>query len=95
MLLHEVQECGSERIAEQGIVEMFYMTPKGFITRAPLREQYMNVRIPFQVPAESVKHTNKSGRKILGFVHVTKHSQNHITHRMKQTVQQISVSAEI
>jgi hypothetical protein len=29
VFLHEVQQSSPERVAEQGIVEMFYMTPKG------------------------------------------------------------------
>jgi len=29
VFFHEIQESSSERIAEQSIVEMFYMTPQG------------------------------------------------------------------
>ena len=32
MFLHEVQKSGSERVTEQGIVEMLHMTPQGFVT---------------------------------------------------------------
>jgi hypothetical protein len=54
----------------------------------------MNVRIPFQVSAECVKHTDKSGGELLGFVHFVEHSQYYIAHRMEQAVEQISVAAE-
>jgi hypothetical protein len=54
----------------------------------------MNVRVPFQVSAESMKHTDKSGSELLGFVHFVKHSQYHIAHRMDQAVEQTSVTAE-
>jgi len=36
VLLHEVQKSGSERVSEQGIVEMFYMTPRGYIAAPTL-----------------------------------------------------------
>ena len=68
MFLHEVQKSSSERVAEQGIVEMFYMTPKSYIAGTALGKQYMNMRVPFQVSAEGMKNANKSGSEILGFV---------------------------
>jgi uncharacterized membrane protein len=53
------------------------------------------MRIPLQVSAESMKNTDKSGSKLLGFVHFVEHSQYYIAYRVEQAVQQISVTAEI
>ena len=36
MFLHKIQQDSSERVAEQSIVEMFYMTPKSSVARTAL-----------------------------------------------------------
>jgi len=70
------------------------MTPQGSVARTTLGKQHVNMRIPFQVSAECMEYTDKSGSEVLGFVQFVKHSQNYVTHRMKQTVEQVSVFAE-
>ena len=42
-----------------------------------------------------MERTNKSGSKILGFIHYEKHTQDNIAYGMEQAVEQFSVSAEI
>ena len=47
MFFHRIQECGTERIAEQGIVKMIDGTPNGMIAGAAFGEEYMDMRVPF------------------------------------------------
>jgi len=56
--------------------EMLNMTPGGIVTKATFRYQTVNMRIPFQIPAEGMKDHYESGDKIYGFVYVIKHSGN-------------------
>ena len=66
--------------------KMFDMTPEAVITVSTLRYQTVDMRIPFQIPAKCVKNHNKSGGKILGFIHLKKHAGDNARNRMEQTV---------
>ena len=50
--------------------------------------------IPFKVSAESVKNTDKTGCKMLRFVHIVKQSQNGRTDSREKTIQQRTVFIE-
>ena len=50
--------------------------------------------VPFKVSAESVKNTDKTGCKMLRFVHIVKQSQNGRTDSREKTIQQRTVFIE-
>ena len=50
--------------------------------------------IPFKVSAESVKNTDKTGRKLLRLVHIVKQSQDGRTNSREKTIQQRTVFIE-
>lgn len=47
---------------------MSHSTPYGKIAGTTFGKKTVNVRIPFQVPTESVKNTDKAGSKVFRFV---------------------------
>ena len=50
--------------------------------------------VPFKVSAESVKNTDKTGSKLLRFIHIVKQSQNGRTDSREKTIQQRTVFIE-
>lgn len=63
--------CGSiEKIV---VVEVFYMVPKAIIAVAAFGQDAVNMRIPFQIPAERMKDHDIAGSVIFGMVQVEKH----------------------
>ena len=59
-----MKKSSLERLAEKGVVEMLYDTPKAIIREAAFRNQAVNMGIPFKRPAESMKDTDKAGYKV-------------------------------
>ena len=59
-------------------MKMFNGTPYREVTGSPFRNKHMDMRIPLKTASESMKNTNKSGSKILGFVKIFKHKENSI-----------------
>ncbi len=55
----------------------------------------MNMRIPFQVAAEGMKNTDKTGNQGLGFINVVEHAKNNTTNSRKKGVQKSPVIKEI
>ena len=69
-------------------------TPNGKVAGGALREQDMDVWVPFQVPTESVEHAYKTGGKIFGFVHLIEHTQDNVADSIEKAVQQFAVLAK-
>ena len=59
-----MKKSSLERLAEKGVVEMLYDTPKAIIREAAFRNQAVNMGIPFKGTAESMKNTDKAGYKV-------------------------------
>ena len=53
------------------------MAPDERPANAALRNETMDMRVPFQVPAKSVEDTNKTRGKEFGFIVFMKHTQDH------------------
>ena len=70
------------------------MAPKPIIAVAAFGNQTVNVRIPFEIPAKSMKNHDKAGSEVLGFIHFKEHAGNNAGNRMKKTMKQSSVLKE-
>lgn len=81
-----IEKSSPESVAEEVIVKIFYMTPEAIITVTAFGKKAVNVRIPFQIPAESVENHDVSGSKILGMIEVEKHTGYHAGNRVKEAV---------
>ena len=51
----------------------------------------MDMRIPLQTAAESVKNADKAGSKALSFTELTKHIKDNVANGMKEAVKQRTV----
>ena len=51
---HFLEESSTESIAKESIVEMRDITPESIITVTAFRDETMDMRIPFKIPAESM-----------------------------------------
>lgn len=70
---------------------MFDMAPKPIIAEAALRDKAMNMRIPFEIPAERMQNHNETRSKVFGMIHFRKHMGNNTVDRMKKAVAQRTV----
>ena len=59
----------TESIAKESIVEMRDITPESIITVTAFRDETMDMRIPFKIPAESMQDHDKTRGKVFVFVH--------------------------
>ena len=66
---HFLKESGTESIAKESIVEMRDITPESIITVTAFRDETMDMRIPFKIPAESMQDHDKTRGKVFVFVH--------------------------
>lgn len=59
-----VKERSAESVAQVSIVKMVDMSPKFVITVSAFRDKTVNVRIPFQIPAEGVQDHDEARREV-------------------------------
>ena len=67
-------------------MKMFNGTPYREVTGSHFRNKHMVMRVPLKTTAESMKNTNKSGSKILGFAKFFKHKEDSICGSFKKKV---------
>lgn len=68
-----IEKSSTERVTEIVGVKVFYMTPETIITVAAFGKDAVDVGIPFEVAAKSMKNQDIAGRKIFDMVQVEKH----------------------
>ena len=54
--------------------EMCFFAPQSAVANAAFRNQTMDMRVPFEVPAKSVQDTNDPRSEKLGFVVFVEHA---------------------
>ena len=54
------------------------------IAVATFENQAVNVRIPFEIPAKSMKNHDITGSEVLGFVHFKEHAGNNAATEWKR-----------
>ena len=64
------------------------------IAVATFGNQAVNVRIPFEIPAKSMKNHDMTGSEVFGFVNFKEHVGNNTGNRMEKTMKQSSVLKE-
>ena len=67
-VFHFIEESRAESIAEIVVVKVFYMAPEAVITVATFGKEAVNVGIPFEIAAKSMKDHDIAGSKIFGMV---------------------------
>ena len=70
---------------------MRYLAPSAGITETAFGNETMDMRVPFQIAAECVQDTDKTGGKGFGFIHIVEQVQKSGTDSRKEQIQQIAV----
>ena len=70
---HFIEQNGAEGVAEEGIGKVADVAPDPIVTVAAFGDETMNVGIPFEVSAKSMKNHNKTGDKVHGLILLEKH----------------------
>ena len=52
--LHLIEESGAESIPKKGVIKMFDGFPESVITKTAFRDEAVNVRVPFEIPAKGM-----------------------------------------
>ena len=89
-----IEKSSTESVTEIVVVKVFYMTPESVITVAAFGKDTVDVGIPFEVAAKSVKDQDIAGRKIFGMVQVEKHPRYYTGDGMEEAVQKRPVLKE-
>lgn len=51
---HLIKESGAESIPKKGVVKMFDGFPESIITKTAFRDETVDVRVPFEIPAKGM-----------------------------------------
>ena len=89
-----IEKSSTESVTEIVVVKVFYMTPESIITVASFGKDAVDVRIPFEVAAKSMKDHDIAGRKIFGMVQAEKHPGYYTGDGMEEAVQERTVLKE-
>lgn len=89
-----IQKDFTESQTKEVIIKMGIGSPGGKVASAPFRNQGMDVRIPFQIPAKGMEDADKARSKEFGLVKFKEHAQDDIPDRMEQAVKERVVLKE-
>lgn len=67
-VFHFMEEGSTKGVTEIIIIKVFDMTPETVITVAAFGKKAVNMRIPFEIPAECMKDHDIAGSVIFGMV---------------------------
>jgi hypothetical protein len=68
-----IEKNSTESVTEIVVVKVLYMTPESIVTVAAFGKEAVNVGIPFEIAAKSMKDHDIAGSKIFGMVQIEKH----------------------
>ena len=68
-----IEKSRAESVTEIVVVKVFYMAPEAVITVAAFGKKTVNVGIPFEIAAKSMKDHDIAGSKVFGMVQLEKH----------------------
>ena len=86
-----IEKSRAESVTEIVVVQVFYMTPEAIITVAAFGKDAMDVRIPFEISAKSMKDHDIAGSKIFGMIQIGKHPRYDTGDGMEEAVQERTV----
>ena len=81
---HFIKKSCAKSNTQVCIVKMIDMTPETIIAIATFGNKAVNMRIPFEVSAESMQNHNETRSKVFGFIHFEKHTGNNTINRVKE-----------
>lgn len=66
--LHFIEKRGTESVTEERIIKIFYITPETVIAVTAFGNETVDVRVPFEVPAEGMEDHDKAWSEVHGFI---------------------------
>ncbi len=66
--LHFIEKRGTESVTEESIIKIFYITPETVIAVTAFGNETVDVRVPFEVPAEGMEDHDKAWSEVHGFI---------------------------
>ena len=73
---------------------MFNTLPRSNAPDSDFGDKNVNMRIPLKAAPEGVKNTDKAGSKTLSLIEFAEHTKDDVADRMKETVEQRTISTE-
>lgn len=92
---HLFEKDFPEGVPKESIIEVLNRSPRSEVASATFRDKAMDMRVPFEIPAECMKDTNEAGDKVFRLIDVMKHTKNNISDGMEETVEERAVAKEI
>ena len=89
--LQFIQESSTESVAQISIVEMMSLAPESIVAVTALRNKTMDMRVPFEVPAEGMEDHDETGSEVHGFILLKKHTGDNAVYGMEKTVEEGAV----
>ena len=80
-----------ESLTKIVVVKVLNDSPEAVIGEVALGKKTMNVRIPFERPAEGMQDTDETRNEVSFFVHFMEHSENDIANSLKKAVKEGAV----
>ena len=81
-----VQKGGLKGVTQEFVVEVLLMTPAERISNPAFRNETMDMRVPFQVPAKSVEDANKTRSKEFGFIIFMEHTRDNTVNGREKAI---------
>ena len=88
LLMHQGKQSSLPGITEIFIVEMRLASPPAGITEAALGDKTVNVRIPFEIPAESVEDTDETRSEAFSLVIFEEHPGDDRVNGRKEVIKE-------
>lgn len=73
---------------------MMGLAPETIVAVTALRNKTMDMRVPFEVPAEGMKDHDETGSEVQGFILLKKHTGNNTVYGMEKTIEEGAVIEE-
>ena len=89
-----IQESSTESVAQISIVEMMSFAPEAIVAVTALRNKAMDMRVPFEIPAESMEDHEETGSEVHGFILFKKHTGDNAVYGMEKAVEEGTVIEE-
>lgn len=93
-LFQFIQEGSLKSLAQIGVVKVLYDFPEAVIRETALGKKTMDMRVPFQGSAESMKDADKTGDEVSAFIYFVEKPEDDTADSLKKAVKPGTVIQE-
>lgn len=91
---HFIEEGGLEGLAEINVAEMSDGAPEAVIRVTAFGDEAVDMRVPFERTAKSMKDTDETGHEVFGLIHIMEHTEYNAADSRKKAVEEGAVFEE-